>query len=103
MVWYRLSCTFLNYLAIPGDQTLHLSNPAWQLQCSCVQQITEKLDRGLSSANGSATTSAEALVRSPAHTSSQTAHAQNLMCFLRVHKGDRKNKIYIKLAFCIPS
>lgn len=102
MVRYRLSCTFLNYLAIPGDQVLHLSNPDWQLQYSCVQQITEKFDQELSSANDSATTSAEFLVRSPAHTPSQTAQAQNLICFLGVQKGDRRNKSILNWPSAFP-
>lgn len=102
MVRYRLSCTFLNYLAIPGDQVLHLSNQHWQLQYSCVQQITEKFNQELSSTNDSATTSAEFLVRSPAHTPSQTAQAQNPICFLGVQKGDRRNKSILKWPSAFP-
>lgn len=64
-VRYGLSCAFLNHLATPENQVLHLSNPKKANQELLRAAEPRGCDRGPSSAAGSAATSAQALPKPP--------------------------------------
>lgn len=70
------------------DQALHLSNPYQQIRSCYVQQSPEDVDRGRSSAGGSATTSAQGL----ALALPKPPCALNTEGCWGVQKGGRRNK-----------